>query len=152
MLYVIILCNTLKEPLCENVITMILVVEWCSPPAHVRRAHYFTLLCQENYQYFHLLSTNLLFLTLFYTIQFINWHINVAFSIKWRARRTWAGGEHHCTTSIDLDYSLNLFHTVLAVFWRFGIVCVSCLFIEVRLSEAARHLTCTHIHPPSSGF
>ena len=77
----------------------LLVVEWWSPPVHVCRAHYFTLLCLENYQYFHLLSTNFWFLILFYTIQFINWHVNVAFWMKWRARQTWAGGEHHFTTS-----------------------------------------------------
>ena len=67
---------------------LLLVVEWCSPPTHVCRAHHFTLLCQENYQYFHLFSTNLSFITLFYTIQFINWHIDVAFWIRWCARRT----------------------------------------------------------------
>ena len=47
-----------------------------------------------------IISTNLSFLTFFYTIQSIHWHINVPFWMKWCARRTWAGGEHHSTTSI----------------------------------------------------
>ena len=58
---------------------------------------------------FSLTSTNSSLLTLFYTIQFINRHINVAFWMKWRTWQTWVGSKHHSTTSstssvFDVDF------------------------------------------------
>ena len=52
-----------------------------SPLTHVQRAHYLTFV-PGKLPIFSFIMKNFSFLTLFCTIQFINWHINVAFWMK----------------------------------------------------------------------
>ena len=55
-----------------------------------RWADYLTLLCLKNHQYFHLLSTILSFLTLFYKLT-----CKCGFLDEMTCGRTWVGGKHH---------------------------------------------------------